>query len=320
MPRTRRIALVGHPHVVIARGNAGGSVFFEDADYEAYLALLRELVREQLFKLYAYCLMRGEVRLVIQPTRLPLAQVVQRMHTSHARRINARLDRNGHLFEGRFRSVIIPQDRVSDAVRSVHLWPVRMERVRRVETYPWSSHRAYVASGDEWGDLVDAWGILEQFGPTLPQAQRAFARYVEAAALERDSLGVDEVIPGVAGDRAFAESVLAEANVNWKGRRRPALATLARRVSLVMNVHTDDLVSSSRRQEFVVARRLLATSAVRSAGRSITEVAKFLHRDKAQVSRLVAQGMELMRTDEAFRALVDAVRGGRSGRETPVAE
>ena len=319
MPRMRRIALVGHPHVIMARGNAGGPLFFEDADYEAYLALLREFVREQLFTLYAYCLMRDAIRLVIQPTRLPLAQVVQRLHTSHARRINAKLERNGHLFEGRFRSVVIPHDRVADAVRSVHLWPVRAERVRRAETYPWSSHRAFVASGDEWGDLVDAWSILEQFGPTLPQAQRAFARFVEAAALERDSLGVSEVIPGVAGDRSFAESVLAEANVNWKGKRRPALATLARRVSLVMNVHTDDLISSSRKQDLVVARRLLATSAVRSAGRSITEVASFLKRDKAQVSRLVAQGMELMRTDEAFRALVDAVRG-RGGKETPVAE
>lgn len=319
MPRSRRIALVGHTHIVVARGNAGGEIFFEDADYEAYLSMLRELVREQLFVLYAYCLMKTELRLVIQPTRLGLAQAVQRMHTAHARRINARLERTGHLFEGRFRSVIIPPERIADAVASVHLWPVRTDRVRRAETYPWSSHRAYVASGDEWGDLVDAWAVLANFGATLPQAQRAFARFVEERALERDNLGVEEVIPGVAGDRAFAESVLAEANVNWRGKRRPALKTLARRVSLVMNVHTDDLTSSSRKQDLVLARRLLATSAVRSAGRSVTEVAKFLRRDKAQVSRLVAQGMELMRTDEAFRALVDAVRG-RGAQQTPTQE
>lgn len=320
MPRSRRIALVGHTHVVTARGNAGGDVFFEDTDYEAYLSMLREHTREQLFTLYAYCLMRTEIRLVLQPLRLPLAQAIQRLHTSHARRINLHRQRTGHLFEGRFRSVIIPGDKVAEAVRSVHLLPVRKDRVRRAETYPWSSHRAYVASGDEWGDLVDAWSVLEPFGPTLPQAQRAFARFVEVAALDSDGLGLREVIPGVAGDRSFAESVLAEANVNWKGKRRPALATLARRVTLVMNVTPEDLLSKSRRQELVVARRLFATSAVRSAGRSVTEVARFLQRDKAQISRLVGQGMDLMRNDEAFRALVDAVRGGRAGRETPVAE
>jgi putative transposase len=319
MPRTRRIALVGHPHVVTARGNAGGDVFFDDEDYEAYLGLLRESVREELFKLYAYCLMKTELRLVIQPVRLGLAQIIQKLHGAHARRVNQRLTRTGHLFEGRFRSVIVPQGRLAEVVRSVHLWPVREERVRRVETYPWSSHRAFVASGDEWGDLVDAWAVLEEFGPTLPLAQRAFVRYVEVAALERDDLGVEEVIPGVAGDLKFAEAVLAEAGVVWRGRRRPALATLARRVSLLVNVHMDDLISSSRKQELVVARRLFSTAAVRSASRSVTEVALFLQRDKAQVSRLVGQGMELMRTDEAFRSMMDAMRG-RTPRGSPVVE
>jgi len=320
MPRSRRIALIGHPHIVVARGNAGGRVFFEDADYEGYLGLLRDFSREHLFNLYAYCLMPTEVRLVIRPTRLGLAQIVQRLHTAHARRINNHLERTGHLFEGRFRSVIIPADKLADAVRSVHLWPVRTDRARRPEGFPWTSHRAYVASGDPWGDLVDAWTVLEQFGTTLPVAQRAFARFVESAALERDDLGVAEVIPGVAGPRAFAESVLAEAGVVWRGRRRPALATLARRVSLLLNISTEDMQSASRHQHLVIARRLFATAAVRSAGRSVTEVASFMNRDKAQVSRLVAQGMELMRTDEAFRALHDAVRGGRMARETPAAD
>jgi putative transposase len=311
MPRARRIALVGHIHVVTAKGNAGGPLFFDDSDYEAYLELLRDRGREDLFKLYAYCLMKNELRLVIQPTRLALAKVIQRLHTSHARRINSEHARTGHLFEGRFQSVIIAPDQLPSAVRSVHLWPVRTERVRRAETYPWSSHRAYVASGDEWGDLVDAWTILEDFGATLPAAQRAFARFTEEVALERDGLGVREVIPGVAGDRAFAEEILAEAGVVWRGRRRPALTTLARRVSLLMDVPVEDMKSRSRLQELVLARRLFATCAVRAAGRSVTEVAGFLDRDKAQISRLVAQGMELMRTDEAFRQLHEQVRGGR---------
>ncbi len=308
MPRTRRIALVGHPHVVVARGNNGEPVFHDDSDYEAYLGLLRDMVREQLFVLYAWCLMKSEVRLVISPHRLPLAQVVQRLHTAHARRINQRTRRSGHLFEGRFRSMLIPRARIADAVRWVHLWPVRVERVRRAETYPWSSHRSYVARGDEWGDLVDAWAVLETWGATLPAAQRGFGRFVEQAALDDDELGIREVMAGVGGDRQFAEDVLAEAGVVWRGRRRPALQTLARRVSLLMNVHVDDLVSPARQQELVMARRLLATSAVREAGRSVTEVADFLKRDKGQVSRLVAQGMSQMRSDPAFRALLGAMK------------
>jgi REP element-mobilizing transposase RayT len=309
MPRQRRIALVGHPHVVTARGNAGGELFFDDSDFQAYLEKLRELVSDELFRCYAFCLMRRELRLVVQPTRLGLAQSIQRLHTSHARRVNRKEQRNGHLFEGRFKSIVIPKEELAAAVRAVHLWPVRIDRVRRAETYPWSSHRAYVRAGDEWAGLVDAWTVLEEFGDTLPAAQRAFNTYTEAVALERDGLGLREAIPGVAGDRPHAEAILAEAGVNWRGKRRPAVKTLASRVALLMNVTLEDLVSKSRVQDLVVARRLLATSAVRVAGRSVTEVAAFMNRDKAQVSRLVQQGMDLMKSDEAFRALIEAVRG-----------
>jgi REP element-mobilizing transposase RayT len=317
MPRTRRIALIGRPHVVVARGNNGGRVFFDDADFESYLHTLRDLVREGHVRLYAWCLMRNEVRLLATPLRLPLAQIVQRLHTSHVRRMNARQKRTGHLFEGRFRSLVVPNERLVDVVRWVHLWPVRTGRVRRAETYPWSSHRAYV-KGDEWGDLVDAWSLIGSWGDSLPTAQRAFGRFVEEAALEKDELPVAEVLHGVGGDRAFAEGVLAEAGVEWRGRRRPALATLAQRVSMVMGVSVDDMVCKARHQELVMARRLLATAAVRNADRSVTEVATFLQRDKAQVSRLVQQGMRQLK-DEGFASLLEAVKG-RGPRETATEE
>lgn len=317
MPRTRRIALVGHPHVVVARGNNGGRIFFDDADYESYLTTLRELVRERHVQIFAWCLMKGELRLVATPQRLPLAQIIQRLHTSHVRRINDRHQRSGHLFEGRFRSVVIPSDRVIEAVRWVHLWPVRSGRVRRPETYPWSSHRAYV-KGDEWGDVADALALIGTWGPTLPMAQRSFSRYVEAAALEPDTFPFEEVITGVGGDRHFAEGVLAEAGVEWRGRRRPAIATLARRVSLLMGVSLEDLTSRRRQQELVMARRLLATGAVRNADLTVTEVAAFLGRDKAQVSRLVQQGMSQV-NDEAFAALLEALKG-RGSREAATEE
>ena len=44
------------------------------------------------------------------------------------------------------------------------------------------------------------------------------------------------------------------------------------------------------------------------AARSVTEVAEFLQRDKAQVSRLVTQGMDLLENNEAFTLLFDALK------------
>jgi chromosomal replication initiation ATPase DnaA len=87
----------------------------------------------------------------------------------------------------------------------------------------------------------------------------------------------------------------------------------------LMNIHVDDLTSAARQQDLVVARRLLATSAVRQAGRSVSEVAEFLNRDKGQVSRLVQQGMSQMRSDEGFRALLESMRQ-RGSPQAPTVE
>jgi putative transposase len=312
MPRTRRIALQGRTHLVVTRGNAGGRLFFDDGDYERYLNHLRDLVREDALLLYAWALTPTELRLLMVPQRMALSRIMQRLHTRHTRTTNLRLQRTGHLFEGRYRSTMMPEQHVAEVVRYIHLWPVRSGRVRRADTYPWSSHRTYVARGDEWGDIVTAWPVLQGFGDTVPVAQRAFARFTEAAVLEADELPVPLAITGVAGDSRFAEDVLAEAGVSWRGKRRPAMTTLAKRVSLLTNVSLEDLTSSSRHQDLVLARRLFATSAVRYADRTVSEVAEFLRRDKSQVSRLVSQGRWQARQDEAFFSLYEQMKQARN--------
>jgi chromosomal replication initiation ATPase DnaA len=91
------------------------------------------------------------------------------------------------------------------------------------------------------------------------------------------------------------------------GRRKGFLLNLAERISLLLSVNLVNLRGPSRRQELVMARRLMATIAVLAADHSVTEVAKFLRRDKAQISRLVSQGMDLVEADEPFKVLYDSV-------------
>ena len=85
-----------------------------------------------------------------------------------------------------------------------------------------------------------------------------------------------------------------------------------------MGVSLEDMTCKARHQELVMARRLFATAAVRDADRSVTEVAAFLHRDKAQVSRLVQQGMRQLR-EEGFASLLESLKG-RTPRETATEE
>ncbi|HXW53634.1 MAG TPA: transposase [Myxococcota bacterium] len=308
MPRTRRISWLNYLHLVVAQANGGASLFSDDDDYRSYLMLLRQMVRDHLLKVHAFCLRDHEVRLVVRPNRLMLSRIIQRLHGKHSARMNQKLGRVGHLFRGRFRSMVFDDRTLIDVVRSVHLWPVRGGHLRRPELYPWSSHGYYMGMSADFFDFISTKEVLEQFPGDLDTKRRAFGRFVESAALEPDDFGIDELWPGIGGSLENSKEIFQKANLPLRPAKKSSVATLADRTSLFMNVSLDQLVGKSRRQELVMARRLLATAAVLLAGRTVTEVAVFLNRDKAQISRLVAQGMDLLYNDDAFSHMLESLK------------
>lgn len=295
MPRERRIHAPNTPHLVVARAATGALLFYNDSDYGAYLRLLRQLVRDRLITIYAFCLLREEIRLIVLPGRLSLGRVIQRLHGSHTLRINARLKRHGSLFRGRYESKPFMEHDLCSAVRSLHLLPVRTGYSRHAEAFSYSSHSTYLGYGDIQHDFVQVTPVLDHFKSSSQFPRKSFAKYVEAAALDPDEDGISQ---------AYIED---SQEPHARGKRKGFLFNLAERISLILSVNLVNLRGPSRRQDLVMARRLMATIAVLAADHSVTEVAKFLRRDKAQISRLVSQGMDLVEADEPFKVLYDSV-------------
>lgn len=306
MARQSRTSWLNYPHLVIAEANGDSSLFGDDSDYIFYVGLLRQLVRDRLLKVYAFCLMEHELRLVIEPNRLRLSRVMQRLHGKHTAYMNRRYNRVGHLFRGRFRSIVFNSSDLLPVVRSVHLWPVRMGLLRRTEFYPYASHGSYL--GLQNADFLSSAEVLSHFNGDNEAKKRGFARFVESSALEPDDFGLSEIAPGIGSTDLGSDALLKKAGVLIDARKKTSIKSLADRTSLLLNISQDQLVSLCRRQDLVMARRLLATAAVLGAERSITEVAYFLSRDKAQISRLVTQGMDLLDSNEAFILMFEALR------------
>lgn len=308
MPRTYRITWLNYPHLVIAQANGGSSLFIDDADYQFYVAVLRQMARDRLLKVFAYCLMEHEIRLVIEPMRLTLSRIMQRLHGRHTSRMNNKQKRVGHLFRERFRSIVFHENDLLDVVRSVHLWPVRQGILRRPELYPYSSHASYATQGFIKADFVHTSQVLGFFNGDLEAKRRAFVRYVELVALEHDDFGIDEIVPGIGGSKPSVEELLEKAKIKLHRSKKSSVKFLADRVSLLLSISPEQLLGLCRRQDLVMARRLLATAAVIGAERSVTEVAHYLRRDKAQVSRLVTQGMDLLENNEAFSLMFESLK------------
>ena len=131
---------------VISRGNQKQSVFLQEADFEKYLCLLKRYKRKYQFSLYAWCLMQNHVHLILE-VRKPkdLAKIIQGLNLAYARWFNKRYNKVGHLWQGRFKSMIIEKDKYAlDCINYIEANPLRANIKLTPLDYPWSSLKARV--------------------------------------------------------------------------------------------------------------------------------------------------------------------------------
>jgi len=129
------------------------------------LALYRDLLAERAAKagvaVWAYCLMPNHVHLILVPaTEDGLALALGETHRRYTGFVNARMRVTGHLFQGRFGSVVLDDPHLVAAARYVALNPVRARLVRRAQDWPWSSVRAHLKGRDD--GLVTVTPLLDR--------------------------------------------------------------------------------------------------------------------------------------------------------------
>ena len=152
----RKKSGTGIYHVML-RGINRQDIFEDGGDYMQMISILRgqsERYDEQGVRLppfcvfYAYCLMSNHLHLLIQEREEIISDVVKRIAVTYAHYFNKKYERNGHLFQDRFRSE--PVDTIEYFVtllRYIHQNPVKAGIVESVADYPWSSWKEYESDG-----------------------------------------------------------------------------------------------------------------------------------------------------------------------------
>lgn len=212
MARKPRIHYPGAVYHVILRGNCKQDIFFEDQDrYRLYL-LIQESVERYLHRVLAFCLMTNHLHLVIQVADIPLSRIMQNLSFRYARWVNGRHNRSGHLFQGRYKAVLVDGDAyLLELVRYVHLNPVRAGMVLAPDEYPWSSHRAY--GGKETLQWLEPESTLALFGEQKESAVRAYAAFMQDGLAEGrrpEFHGEGAIDSRLCGDEAFVERMVDE--------------------------------------------------------------------------------------------------------------
>ena len=170
MARLARLVVPGLPHHVTQRGNRRGQTFFGEEDYALYKHLLSEAAEKAGSHIWCYCLMPNHIHIIIVPSHEDgLRATFADAHRRYTGYINARMRVTGHLWQGRFGSVVMDEEHLANAVRYVSLNPVRARLVDKASEWPWSSVKAHLAGKDD--GLVKVAAVIERYG--------AFRKFME---------------------------------------------------------------------------------------------------------------------------------------------
>ena len=144
MPRSARVVVPEMPLHVRQRGHNREQCFFSDDDRRVYLGLLAFFARQFGCAIHAYCLMTNHVHLFLTPCEeWSCALLMKFLGQCYTQHINKSRGRSGSLWEGRYRSCPVADDRYALACyRYIELNPVRAGMVAHARDYRWSSYHA----------------------------------------------------------------------------------------------------------------------------------------------------------------------------------
>ena len=153
MPRQERTKSGTGIYHVMLRGINRQNLFEDDEDYLQMIMCLQGLTErydencvavEPFCTIYSYCLMSNHLHLLIREQREDISSVIKRLGVAYAYYFNKKYQRNGHLFQDRFRSEPVnTMEYFVTLMRYIHQNPLKAGLVSSSGNYSWSSWHEY---------------------------------------------------------------------------------------------------------------------------------------------------------------------------------
>jgi putative transposase len=180
MPRRARLDAPGTLHHVIVRGIEKRRIVDDDEDREKFVERLGELSQNLSTAVYAWALMTNHGHILLRSGPQGISAFMHKFLTGYACSYNRRHRRHGHLFQNRYKSIVVEEDAYfKELVRYIHLNPLRagiVKSLKALGTYRWSGHSTVMGKVDySWQDKAY---VLKWFGKNQKQARQSYQRFI----------------------------------------------------------------------------------------------------------------------------------------------
>ena len=329
-------------HVMI-RGVGGFTIFRDDLDRFVFLDRARKQFDGEALRCMVWALMSNHGHLATQTGTNRLSRGMHALGTGYAGYFNRRHERQGHVFQNRYKSLLIEEETyLLRAVRYVMLNPIRGGIVRdlgELADYPWTSYPALLGRGSPRLGEVDF--TLRLFADGQGAARRQLRSWMldglrtpdpfEQLVEMRSGRPTKEVTEAlkvaligerdsyVVGNGRFISSVLSGARAPKSAERGIAdaeekIAGLIARTCAEIGVEPEDLRAGRRSAQVCEVRAAVARLGVMVLGVSQTELAKELGVSRSGVHRALARGASIV--EERFGHLKGELERPAVGRSS----
>lgn len=207
MSRPLRIEYAGAVYHITSRGNEKKAVYKDDVDRETFLDALFQVNKRYNWICHAYCLMNNHYHLIIETPDGNLSAGMRQLNGVYTQTFNKRHKRVGHLFQGRYKAILIQKDsHLLEVCRYVVLNPVRAKAAERPELWKWSSYQATGGKEKPHPCLTTEW-ILGQFGTTRSIAEEAYQKFVQSG-IRQESIWKALRAQSILGEEEFTTTLM----------------------------------------------------------------------------------------------------------------
>jgi len=306
MSRPLRIEYEGACYHVTSRGNEKKDIFYSNADREKILEYIQSACRKFDAIIYAFCLMTNHYHLLIKTLKANLSRILHYINMSYTNYFNHKMERSGHLFQGRYKSIVVEEDPyLLTLSRYIHLNPVRADIVENPIEYPWSSYK-YFVTDEKVPEFLDITGVLNYFNNNKAK----YREYVEEGLMSK----MEDPLAGVVADMMLGGQGFVERITDKyvrgldEDREIPAIGQLKRgKISadkIIQVIDDEDgLTGKDKDKEKYKAYFLKEYTDL-----SLTEISKRIHNgelSKSAVSLMVSRFRSRVERDENAQRTIE---------------
>lgn len=316
MSRPLRIEYPGAWYHVMNRGRRAEDVFLDKEDYEGFLELLKESSEMWNVRIAAYCLMSNHYHMLIQTPDANLSRFMRHVNGVYTQRFNWFHGCDGHLFRGRFKSILVDKDAyLLQLVRYIHRNPLEAAIVDNLDTYKWSSHKGYISRAKKW-DWLSKDFVLSMLTKDKRQQRRAYRQFIAKGNTEEMvQVFAGKRLPWLLGSERFMDWVK---DRFFKGKYHeevpdsrglaPDREKIKKEVCRFYQVKQDDLLRS-KRGVFNEPRNVAIFLSRRVRGDRLDEIGRdFNLKRYSSVSTVIEQTKAQISRDRKLRQRVEKLK------------